>query len=294
MLSVARAFMIHIFTACGAALGFLALILATGEQWAAMFICLGLALVVDGIDGPLARTFHVGELLPRWSGDILDLVVDFITYVFVPAYAIVASGLLPDTLAIPAGHCRGNHRRALFRRPRHEDAATIISRAFRPCGIWWLSISICCRPPSWAAAIAIAALAVLTFVPFRFVHPLRVQDLRMLNIALMAAVDGAGGAGIDRQSRSGPWITWPLAAIAVYFLDRGLFRSLRPDMLELLTDANAWAALLTLTALEIVLGIDNLVFISVLMARARRATPSARAADRPLARLRLPHLAAAA
>ena len=38
-------------------------------------------------------------------------------------------------------------------------------------------------------------------------------------------------------------------------------------MLALLTDANAWAALLTLTALEIVLGIDNLVFIAVLTAR---------------------------
>ena len=98
-----RAFTVHIFTACGAALGFLALILATGEQWAAMFLCLGLALVVDGIDGPLARAFKVAELLPRWSGEALDFVVDFITYVFVPAYAIAASGLLPQALAIPAG-----------------------------------------------------------------------------------------------------------------------------------------------------------------------------------------------
>jgi predicted tellurium resistance membrane protein TerC len=38
-------------------------------------------------------------------------------------------------------------------------------------------------------------------------------------------------------------------------------------MMELLTDPNAWAALVTLTALEIVLGIDNVVFISVLVAR---------------------------
>jgi len=37
--------------------------------------------------------------------------------------------------------------------------------------------------------------------------------------------------------------------------------------LALLTDANAWAALVTLTALEIVLGIDNVVFISVLVSR---------------------------
>jgi predicted tellurium resistance membrane protein TerC len=38
-------------------------------------------------------------------------------------------------------------------------------------------------------------------------------------------------------------------------------------MIDLLTDLNAWAALATLTVLEIVLGIDNVVFLSVLVAR---------------------------
>ena len=113
-----RAFAVHIFTACGAALAFLALVLATGGHWAAMFFCLGLALVVDGVDGPLAREFKVAEVLPRWSGETLDLIVDFATYVFVPAYAIAASGLLPKALADPLRHCRCDHRRALFRRPR--------------------------------------------------------------------------------------------------------------------------------------------------------------------------------
>ena len=98
-----RAFTIYVFTATGAALALLALILGTGGHWAGMFLCLGLALVIDGVDGPLARAFEVQKLLPRWSGDTLDLVVDFTTYVFVPAYAIAASGLMPQPLAIPAG-----------------------------------------------------------------------------------------------------------------------------------------------------------------------------------------------
>jgi len=55
---------------------------------------LGVALVIDAIDGPIARRLDVMRLQPNWSGDILDLVVDFLTYVFVPAYAITASGLL--------------------------------------------------------------------------------------------------------------------------------------------------------------------------------------------------------
>ena len=77
------------------------MIFATGGEWPAMFLTLGVALLVDGLDGPIARAFKVGEVLPRWSGDMLDNVVDFTTYVFVPAYAIAASGLMPPGFAIP-------------------------------------------------------------------------------------------------------------------------------------------------------------------------------------------------
>ena len=96
-------FAIHILTASGAALAFLALLAAVDRAWPAMFLWLGIALIVDAIDGPLARGFHIAAVLPRWSGDTLDLVVDFVTYVFVPAFAIANSGLLPNLLAPVAG-----------------------------------------------------------------------------------------------------------------------------------------------------------------------------------------------
>src|SRR5262249_9938537 len=99
----AGAFLIHILTASGAALALVALMLAGLAEWPAMFFVLGIALVVDGIDGPLARRFKVVELLPRWSGDSLDFVVDFVTYVFVPAFAIVNGGLMPALVAVPPG-----------------------------------------------------------------------------------------------------------------------------------------------------------------------------------------------
>jgi phosphatidylcholine synthase len=63
---------------------------------------LGVALVIDAIDGPLARALNVAEVLPNWSGETLDLVVDYTTYVFVPAYAVAAGQLMPDALAIPS------------------------------------------------------------------------------------------------------------------------------------------------------------------------------------------------
>src|SRR3954453_2217195 len=90
----AAAFSVHVFTALGAGIALVALLEAVREHWAAMFAWLGLALVVDALDGPLARRLDGARVQPNWSGEELDLVVDFVTYVFVPAYAITASGLL--------------------------------------------------------------------------------------------------------------------------------------------------------------------------------------------------------
>src|ERR1700719_610991 len=72
-------FCVHVLTATGAACALLALMAAVAGQWAVMLAWLGLALVVDAADGPLARRLEVARTLPRWSGDTLDLVVDFAT-----------------------------------------------------------------------------------------------------------------------------------------------------------------------------------------------------------------------
>src|ERR1700729_4094226 len=90
----AAAFSVHVFTALGAGVALLAMLEAVREHWAAMFAWLGVALLIDGLDGPIARRLDVARVQPNWSGEVLDLVVDFTTYVFVPAYAITASGLL--------------------------------------------------------------------------------------------------------------------------------------------------------------------------------------------------------
>jgi len=99
-LADALAFSVHVFTASGAALALFALLAAIEQNWSTMFWMLGAALFVDGVDGTIARQLDVEVRLPRWSGDTLDLVVDFLTYVFIPAFAVVASDLLPFSLAV--------------------------------------------------------------------------------------------------------------------------------------------------------------------------------------------------
>src|SRR2546422_11602720 len=79
----AAAFSVHIFTAFGAAIALLAMLEAVREHWAAMFGWLGVALIIDAIDGPIARRLDVKNVQQNWSGDALDLVVELVTYVLV-------------------------------------------------------------------------------------------------------------------------------------------------------------------------------------------------------------------
>ena len=219
--STVRAFAVHVFTATGAAIAFLALILATGEHWAAMFFCLGCALIIDGVDGPLARAFKVADVLPRWSGDTLDIVVDFVTYVFVPAYAISASGMLPRALAIPAGVIVVISG-ALYFADRNMKMADNYFRGFP--GLWNLAAFYLyvLEPAEWLAAGMIAVLAALTFAPIKFLHPLRVKRLRALNVALLLAWAALAFIAVVYNLQPGPYVTWPLALIAVYFFVAGL------------------------------------------------------------------------
>ena len=215
-----RAFAVHVLTACGAALALLALIFATGGHWEAMFLCLGLALIVDGADGPLAREFKVAEVLPRWSGDTLDLVVDFTTYVFVPAFAIVASGLMPDVLAIPSGVIVVITGAIYFadRRMKTDDNYFRGFPAVWNLAAFYLYVL---QPPEWLGFAGVVALAVLTFLPVKFLHPLRVAHWRWLNIALLAAWAILAFVAVVLGLQPGPMVTVPLCLIALYFFLTG-------------------------------------------------------------------------
>src|ERR1700716_1543518 len=90
------AWAIHALTASGAVLAFLAV---EKDRWRLALLWLGAALVVDGIDGPLARWAGGMQRAPAIDGTTLDLVVDYLTYVFVPAILIYHAGLLPSTYA---------------------------------------------------------------------------------------------------------------------------------------------------------------------------------------------------
>src|SRR5262245_55470300 len=98
----ALVFLVHLLTASGAGFALLAMVAATAHEWAKMFGWLGVALFVDAVDGTLARKLRAAEIWPRYSGDVLDLVVDYLSYVLVPAFALVTGSVLPSGFAVVA------------------------------------------------------------------------------------------------------------------------------------------------------------------------------------------------
>lgn len=218
-----RAFAVHVFTASGAALGLLALDAASRREWPLMFVLLGAALIVDGVDGTFARRLRVTEVLPRWSGEVLDFVVDFITYIFVPAYALASGGLLPDKLAVPLAVVivvTG----ALYMADRRMKTDDNYFRGFP--ALWNLAAFylFLLRPDPWIAAAAIGVLAVLTFVPFPFVHPMRVKRGRALNLGLLAIWSVLACIALWQGLRPPTWIVATLCAVGLYFLGAGVMR----------------------------------------------------------------------
>jgi phosphatidylcholine synthase len=211
----AAAFSVHVFTALGAGLALLALLEAVREHWAAMFAWLGVALVVDALDGPMARRLDVVRLQPNWSGDVLDLVVDFVTYVFVPAFAITASGLLLPVAAplLGAGIAVTG---ALYFADRRMKAADNHFRGFP--GLWNIAAFylFLLHPAPVTASLAVLVLIVLTFVPFHVVHPIRVIRLRWLTLSLMAVWAVLAVVVLARDFDVATPITAALCAIAAY------------------------------------------------------------------------------
>jgi phosphatidylcholine synthase len=211
----AAAFGVHVFTALGAGIALLALLEAVREHWAAMFAWLGVALVIDAADGPMARRLDVVRLQPNWSGDTLDLVVDFVTYVFVPAYAVTASRLLMP-VAAPILGIGIAVSGALYFADRRMKSDDNHFRGFP--GLWNIAAFylFLLHWPPLLSSLAIALLIVATFLPFHVVHPVRVVRLRWLTLTLMALWGVLTIYVVAKDFDVGTPVTVTLCLIAIY------------------------------------------------------------------------------
>ena len=216
---------VHFLTASGAVLALLALRAVHDGDWQMMFVWLGAALIVDAIDGPLARRVGVKTVLPRFSGERLDLIVDYLTYVAVPAFALTEAPLLPEAarLAAAAAILLSSLFHVADLNSKTEEGYFVGFPA-----IWsvvLLYLFVLGLSPGVSLAI-VAILVLLTFVPILAVHPFRVARLRPFTCLVTALWAGAAVAAIANPFPSPLWVQALLLSTAVYLAGLGLYRAL--------------------------------------------------------------------
>ena len=216
-------FAVHLFTASGVVVAMLALNAAIERDFPLCFAWLGAALFIDGIDGTLARAAGVREIASAIDGVVLDLVVDFLTYVVTPVVAIWRSDLMPAPLAFWLGVFVTFASALYFADTRMKTG----DYWFRGFPAIWNVVAMyffVLRPP----ALVMAALMVLgsaaMFAPIVFVHPLRVKKLRAFTIAVCVAFFVLSAAAIWQEFSATILVKSGFIVIALYFLSLPFLR----------------------------------------------------------------------
>jgi phosphatidylcholine synthase len=182
-LRVAAAWAVHLLTASSAPAGMLAVLASERRDAATAMGWMAYTIAVDAIDGTLARAVGVKRVLPIFDGTRLDDVVDYFTWVIVPALFLVHLGLLPSGVAVPVAFCPVIASAYGFCR---TDAKTS-DHFFTGFPSYWNVVAFYLYtlgwPPAVNAAIVIA-FSLAVFVPIRYVYPSRTTTLRALTVAL--------------------------------------------------------------------------------------------------------------
>ena len=223
-----RALCVHLFTATGAVFAMLAMLAAVEAKWDLMFLWLVVAFVVDGIDGPLARKYDVGTNAPEFDGVLLDLIIDYLTYVFIPAFALFSSGLMDGWTGWVAIILITFASALYFADTRMKTKDKSFS-GFPGCWNMVVLVIFALEPNFWVSLALVSVLAVGMFLPFKFVHPVRTQRWRFITLPMALAWTFFAGwaAWVDFHPES--WAHWGLVITSLYLLFAGIAQQLIPQ-----------------------------------------------------------------
>jgi phosphatidylcholine synthase len=177
------AWLVHLYTASSAVLALLATRAIFEYRFRDAFFWLGVAITIDSSDGVFARAARVSQRLPWFNGAKLDDIVDYLTYVFVPAVFVWRALLVPDAWTIPVASAMLLSSAYGFNR---DDAKTS-DHFFTGFPSYWNLVVFylfLMHESQVVNALVLSALAVLVFVPIRYLYPSRTPTLRALTVAL--------------------------------------------------------------------------------------------------------------
>lgn len=216
------AFGVHILTASGAFLAFLSLVAAAEGDFRMAFLWLGVAMLVDGVDGPLARKLEVRKWWPFWSGDMLDSVIDYVTYVIIPAFILYQSGIMGRYFSFTAAAIIVITSAIYYAdtRMKSEDYGFI---GFPVCWNMVVFSIFIVSPSEMLSFVLVVITAILTFTPVIFIHPLRVKVMRKITFAVLAIWIVGGVIALYYDLDSPPWVDIMIAGSSLYLFSIGFF-----------------------------------------------------------------------
>jgi phosphatidylcholine synthase len=183
--------LVHVFTGLGIVCALFATYALLDRRWELAFGWLGIALLIDGIDGTFARLADVETRLPRFSGERLDLVIDYVTYVFIPTLALLLAGYLTGWFGLLLA--------SLILLSSLFHFSDTQSKAEDYCFVGFPAIwnvvafyVFAFHMSAGTAAAVILICVAVTFVPIRCAHPMRTPAL--WSITLAATLLWAGAA----------------------------------------------------------------------------------------------------
>jgi phosphatidylcholine synthase len=223
-----KALSVHLLTASGAVLAMFAMLAAVTEEWSLMFLWLVVALIVDGIDGPLARKYDTQKNWPTYDGVLMDLIVDYLTYVFIPAFALFKSGLLPGWtgwLAIIV-ICYGSVVYFADTRMKTKD------KSLAGCPACWnmvVLVLFATRPGEMVILLVVILLTITMFTNLKFIHPTRTKRWHEISLAVCVAWIALAGWAAWWNFAEGPVAKWLLVLTSLYLVLAGIVQQVVPE-----------------------------------------------------------------
>ncbi|MBU2942714.1 CDP-alcohol phosphatidyltransferase family protein [Shimia thalassica] len=223
-----RALSVHLFTATGAVFAMLSMLAAVDGKWSLMFLWLVVAFFVDGLDGPMARRYHVKKYAPEFDGVLLDLIIDYLTYVFIPAFALFKSGLMDGWTGWFSIIVITFASSMYFADTRMKTKDNSFS-GFPGCWNMVVLVIFALEPNFWVSFALVAVLAVAMFLPLKFIHPVRTERWRKVSLPMAIGWTFFAGwaAWVDFHPQS--WAHWGLVVTSVYLLFAGVAQQIIPE-----------------------------------------------------------------
>ncbi len=211
-------------TASGVLLGTMALLALIDDNPVACLLWLGVAMMVDGFDGTLARKYDVKTILPHFDGSTLDMVIDYLTWAFIPALFIYFFIELPAnvellavfTILLSSMFCFCNTNM------KSQDNYFVgFPAAWNIAAAYFYILDF----PPWITFTAIIGLAILTVTRMKFLHPFRVRKFMPLNIAITLVWCLCATFLILSSPAHAVWALWGWGITSVYFFGMCLWRT---------------------------------------------------------------------